>query len=71
MEYDHFVVVRHGAVWLLQWNGHNLTTFDNQAKALQAASVAADMSRRRGKAATVSAVPDSDISCTPQGAYKV
>jgi hypothetical protein len=53
MAYDHFVILPHGAEWLLRWNGRDLTTFRNRAEAVHAATVAARMSRRKGNEATV------------------
>jgi hypothetical protein len=58
MDHDRFVILPHGAEWLLRWNGRDLTTFRDRAEALHAATVAARMSRRRGKLATVLADQD-------------
>jgi hypothetical protein len=63
MHHDRYVISPHGSEWLLRWNGRALTTFRDQAQALQAAMVAARMSHRRGNATTV--LRDQDGSASP------
>jgi hypothetical protein len=53
MNVDCFMIVRSGEGWLLQWNGRDLDSFSLRANAMRAATAAARMSVRRGRAVEI------------------
>jgi hypothetical protein len=61
LQRDTYTIVPSDEGWTLHLNGRELADFDEEQHALQAVSVAARMSERRGKAVEIE-VRDSEAS---------